>query len=320
MTIDTHEPILILRAKGPGTEGGRIQLADLLHIGRYVQAAVERVARVLVGQADSRRPGRKPQEIIKECTLEVVAFSKGSFEIALDLPRTKFEAMHLGVEAIEKLFEGFEKIVTNGEELPVGYDNGVLHCLRDMGSILGEGITEIEAQTRTQRVRRTFTYSRDMRQRITEKIHGPVSLLRSIEGRLLMADFKHDGERCRIHPPVGEPVTCVFQEDLTDIVYEHLRHHVRITGEATEDPATGKIKNIKISDIESVELEGETFEPITGEEFWREKSLDQLAEEQAVRPLQCFEDILGRASSLWENDEDFDAFLAAIKDTGDKAA
>lgn len=320
MNDNTSEPILVLRVKGPATESGRIQLADLLNIGKHVQAAVERVARVLVGQADSRRPGRKPQEILKDCSLEVVAFSKGSFEIALDLPRSKFEAMHLGVEAVERLFEGFDNIGTNGEELPVGYDTGVLHCLRDMGSIIGKGITGIEAETSTQRVRRKFTYSLDMRTRITKRIHGPVSSLRSVEGRLLMADFKHDSERCRIHPPVGEPVSCVFHENLTETVYEHLRRYVRVTGEATEDPATGKIKNIKISDIEPVELEGETLEVITGDEFWQERTLEQLAEEQAIRPLQRLDDVLGHASSLWEDDEDFEEFLTAMKDTGNKAA
>jgi len=318
MNGNTHEPLLILRAKGPATEGGRIQLVDLLRIGRHIQSAVERVARVLVGQADSRRPGRKPQEIVKECTLEVVAFSKGSFEIALDLPRSKFETMHLGVEAVEKLFEGFDKIATDGYELPVGYDTGVLHCLRDMGGILSEGITEIEADTRTQRVSRKFIYNQDIRRRIIEKMHGLVSSLRSIEGRLLMADFKHKNEKCRIHPPVGEPVICIFQEELAEIVYEHLRHYVRVTGETTEDPETGHIKSIKLTDIEPVSVEGETFETITGEDFWQEKSLEQLAAEQSIQPLQRLEDILGHGAFLWENDEEFEAFLFASKSSNRK--
>lgn len=313
-----NEPILILRAKGPATEGGRIQLVALLNIGKHVQAAVERVASVLSG-TDSRRRGRKPQEIVKECTLEVVAFSSGSFEIALDLPRSRFETMHLGIEAVERLFEGFDKIGHNGDELPMGYDTGVLHCLRDMGSILGESITEIEAETRTQKVRRKFTYGQDMRKRITEKIHGPVSSLRSVEGRLLMADFRHDSEKCRIHPPVGEPVTCVFREDLTDTVYEHLRRYVRVTGEATEDSVTGLIKSIKISDIEPVSLEGESIEAITGEDFWQEKSLDQLSEEQSVHPLMHLEDVLGRGSDLWENDDEFESFLSSMKGNGGEA-
>jgi hypothetical protein len=318
MNGNTHEPLLILRAKGPATEGGRIQLVDLLRIGRHIQSAVERVARVLVGQADSRRPGRKPQEIVKECTLEVVAFSKGSFEIALDLPRSKFETMHLGVEAVEKLFEGFDKIATDGYELPVGYDTGVLHCLRDMGSILSEGITEIEADTRIQRVSRRFIYNQNTRRQIIEKMHGLVSSLRSIEGRLLMADFRHKNEKCRIHPPVGEPVICIFQEELAETVYEHLRHYVRVTGETTEDPETGRIKSIKLTDIEPVSVEGETFETITGEDFWQEKSLVQLAAEQAVQPLQRIEDILGHGAFLWENDEEFEEFLFAIKSGNNK--
>lgn len=318
MDNNTPKPLLILRAKGPATEGGRIPLNDLLHIGKHVQSAVERVARVLGGQTGSRRRGRKPQEILKECMLEVVAFSKGSFEIAFDLPHTKLEGMNLGVEAIEKLFEGLSKIESDGGELPAGYDSGVLHCLRDMGNVLSEGISEIEAETNTQKVQRKFTYNKNIHSRIIEKMQSPVSSLRSIEGRLLMADFKHESEKCRIHPAIGEPVTCNFQEELNETVYEYLRRPVRVTGEATEDPETGRIKSIKISDIEPVSMEGEAFETITAEDFWQEKSLKQLAEEQAIGPLQSLTDVLGKGASLWETDAEFEAFLSAMEDN-DKA-
>jgi hypothetical protein len=187
-----------------------------------------------------------------------------------------------------------------------------------MGSILSKGITEIEADTRIQRVSRRFIYNQNIRRQIIEKMHGLVSSLRSIEGRLLMADFRHKNEKCRIHPPVGEPVICIFQEELAETVYEHLRHYVRVTGETTEDPETGRIKSIKLTDIEPVSVEGETFETITGEDFWQEKSLVQLAAEQAVQPLQRIEDILGHGAFLWENDEEFEEFLFAIKSGNNK--
>jgi hypothetical protein len=319
MNNNTRQPLLILRAKGPATEGGRIPLNDLLHIGKHVQSAVERVARVLVGQTDSRRRGRKPAEILRECTLEVVAFTRGSFEIAFDLPATKLEGMNLGVEAVEKLLQGMNKIETNGGELPEGYDSGVLHCLKDMGNILSEGITEIEAETYTQKMQQKFTYTQQIRRRIIEKMQSPVSSLRSIEGRLLMADFKHENEKCRIHPAIGEPITCNFEEELNETVYEYLRRPVRVTGEAIEDPETGRIKNIRISDIEPVSVEGEAFETITAEDFWQEKSLKQLAEEQAIHPLQRFSDVLGGGASLWETDAEFEAFLFAMEENGGKA-
>ena len=51
--------------------------------------------------------------------------------------------------------------------------------------------------------------------------------------------------------------------------------------------------------------------PETGE-FWREKSIEELAAEQGVRPVERIEDILGRGADLWDSDEDFEQFLKGI--------
>ena len=49
------------------------------------------------------------------------------------------------------------------------------------------------------------------------------------------------------------------------------------------------------------------------EQFWTEKSLEQMAVEQEVRPIQRLEDIWGKGSDLWKDDDDFAAFLTATK-------
>lgn len=313
MNSINREPILFVRAKGAATKDGRIPLQDLIQLGKHIQSAVERVARVLVGQADSRKPGRKPKEIKSSCPLEVVALNHKCFEIALDLPREKFDNMDLGIAAVEKLADGMAKISSNCDPLPSGYDSGVLHSLKDMGRILSRGIDEIEIETRTRQIKGVYTFNQETYSRVTGKIRGPVTSLRSIEGRLLMADFRGDVERCRIHPPVGEPVTCQFDESLEETVYEHLRGFVRITGETKEDPVTGRISSIMIKDIESVSMEGTEFEKISPEEFWQEKSLEQLASEQGVTPIRQLEDIWGKGAELWADTEDFESFLKAAK-------
>jgi hypothetical protein len=245
----------------------------------------------------------------------VVALNRGSFEIGFDLPRAEFEAVDLGVEAVEKLLEGIESIQTNGEALPAGYDVGVLHTLRDMGRVLGDGIDQIEVRARTPRLRRTFCFTPEVHLRVVERIKAPVRNQRTIEGRLLMADFshEHEAERCRIHPPVGNAVFCQFDESLEETVYEYLRSYVRVTGETREDPVTGRISSITIRDIEPVSMEGETFEPVSADAFWEERSLEQLAGEQGVQPVRRLEDVWGSGSGLWPDDQDFQAFLAATK-------
>lgn len=311
MKRDKAEPILVITVRGPATKDGRIALKDLMALGKHVQSSVERVATVLSGKADSRKPGRRPKKVVESCPLEVVALNQGSFEIALDLPRDTFEFAHLGVESIEKLVEGIESISTNGSVLPSGFDTGVLYSLRDLGRLLDKGVDEIEVTSRTQRLQRQVSYNPTVQNRIIEKIRGPVTSERTIEGRLLMADFRHDVEKCRIHPTVGEPIVCQFDESLEETVYEHLRGFVRITGETKEDPITGRITSIKIQDIEALSIEGEEFDTITADSFWEERSLEELATEQNVQPLQKLEQILGSGSSLWSDDEDFEEFLVA---------
>ena len=50
---------------------------------------------------------------------------------------------------------------------------------------------------------------------------------------------------------------------------------------------------------------------LTGDDFLQEKSLDRLAIEQGFTSAQRIEDMIGHAASLWDNDEDFEAFLAS---------
>ena len=313
MSSPQPEPILVLRVKGPATKGGRLPLSALLRLGRHIQTAVERVGRVLVGQTDSRRPGRKPHEILQECGLEVVALNRGSFEIALDLPRAKFETMDLGVTSVEHLLEGIEGIRLDAKALPPGYDAGVLHSLRGIGEMLGDGIDEIEAEGRTTRFYRAVAFTPAVHERVLGFLRGPVSNQRTVEGRLLMADFRHDGERCRLHPPVGEPISCRFDESLAESVYEHLRRYVRITGEAQEDPLTGKLRSLMIRDIQLVRMEGEAFDTMDAEVFWRDKTFEELAGEQGVQSIQRLEDVFGKGADLWETDDEFRAFLAAME-------
>jgi hypothetical protein len=48
-------------------------------------------------------------------------------------------------------------------------------------------------------------------------------------------------------------------------------------------------------------------------DFWHGKSIEQLAREQGVRPLEKLEDIWGKGADLWKDEEDFQSFLLATK-------
>lgn len=65
--------------------------------------------------------------------------------------------------------------------------------------------------------------------------------------------------------------------------------------------------------------EPETLGPRTLDEssdpFWSEGSLEQLAADQGVAPIDSLDAVWGKGAELWADDEEFKAFLASIDGT-----
>lgn len=127
----------------------------------------------------------------------------------------------------------------------------------------------------------------------------------------MMADFKELGRRCRIHPPVGPAVDIEFEESLADAVYDNLRSSVRVTGEAEEDPATGRIRLLRLRDIEPLAVET-GIQSLSPEDFWREATVQELAAEQGLLVPQTLDNMVGAAADLWESDEEFMQFVICM--------
>lgn len=121
----------------------------------------------------------------------------------------------------------------------------------------------------------------------------------TIEGRLLMADFKEHDTRCRVHPSVGNPVVCLFDNEKRKAVLESLLRFVRVSGEAKRDAVSGKILSIKIHDIEKLDNREEKYaclhteEPPVAHDFWESPTLEELARRQNVRPINDIREIIG---------------------------
>ena len=116
-----------------------------------------------------------------------------------------FPAVDFGLELLEKAIGGLEAVQKDEAEgaLPMGYDPSVLMAWRDVGKLFSQGIDKIEftLNHREKAVQTSFTPN--VVTRIQERIKGPQVNIRTIEGRLLMVDFKEHGTRCRVHPSVA---------------------------------------------------------------------------------------------------------------------
>lgn len=293
--MSENNPLLKIRFDGGAVGPGKIPVEHLLTFLANMSKALLRTGRVLTGEAESVRRGRQPRSVKEEVALDLVLLTHGSPAAVLGFERRQSETMlpgmDLGLEILEKALSGLSAVQEADDKLPAGYDTGVLMAWRDAGILFSKGITKIEFTLNRREAPLITAFTPEGLTRIQERIKGPQTNIRTIEGRLLMADFKEHGTRCRVHPSVGEPVLCLFDEEQKDEVLEDLLRYVRIVGEAKEDPLTGKIASIKIRDIERLEdresgsadlLPKST--PIS-RDFWDSPTLDELAQAQSVRPM-----------------------------------
>ena len=315
------DPLLKIRFDGEAVGPGRIPVTHLLSFLANMNKALQRTGRVLAGEAESVRRGPQPRNIKEEIALDLVLLTHGSPAAVLGFERRQTDAalpgMDMGLDILEKALVGLTAVQAADDILPPGYDTGVLMAWRDAGTLFSKGITSINFTLNHRETPLTTNLSPEGFARIQQRIKGPQTNIRTIEGRLLMADFKEHGTRCRVHPSAGEPVLCLFDEAQRDEVLDDILRYVRIVGEAKEDPITGKIVSIKIHDIERLEdREGEAADllpqgtPIS-RNFWESPTLDELAQTQNVRPMADIRALFG----TWpgEIDDDFEKDIDAVR-------
>ena len=317
--MNRNNPLLKIRFDGDAVGPSKIPVAHLLRFLTNMNKALQRTGRVLTGEADSMRRGPQPRSIKEEVALDLVLLTHGSPAAVLGFerqqPETALPGMDLGLEILEKTLSGLDAVQESDDTLPPGYDAGVLMAWRDAGTLFSQGITKIGFTLNHGKTPLITHFTPEGFTRIQERIKGPQTNIRTIEGRLLMADFKEHGTRCRVHPSVGDPVLCLFDKEQKDEVLDDILQYVRIVGEAKEDPLTGRIASIKIHDIERLEdREGEATDllpqgtPIS-RSFWESPTLDELAQAQNVRPMADVRALFG----TWPGEMD-DGFEEVIDD------
>jgi hypothetical protein len=95
----------------------------------------------------------------------------------------------------------------------------------------------------------------------------------------------------------------VFREDQREAILELLTKYVRVVGQAERDEEQGRVRVVKIADIEPIEVPGDA----DGGNFWEHPSVEELAQRQAVRAIERAEDL---AADVWDSDAELEEFLA----------
>lgn len=318
---------LTIHLVGPAVEKHRLPLDQLTLFAGQLQVAVHRIGRILSGEAFSLMPGPVPKDVKEACTLEIVAIAPGSLSLVCDLPidtiPTKPEQLllfeqstantksELGEKSLEAFVQGISHVGDETSQLPHGFDKGVLLALREGGKLFSLGIDtidfELHANSKQAKSIRT-SYTPKVYERIIARIQEPVINKATIEGRLLMGDFRDSGYSCRIHPKVGRPIRCTFGEEQKEAVLAAMTRLVKLVGETVE--VNNEIKSFRIEDVEILDTEqfasGQEFHPF----FDSQIDLDTLATEQGVPTSVNIDEL---RADFWPADEKEDEFLSAVK-------
>jgi hypothetical protein len=318
--MSQHErmPFLQARLEGESIGAGRIPVSHLLALLKDLNKAFHRTGVVMAGEADGIRRGDQPSNIKDEIALDLVLLTHGSRVVVLGFerrqPQHSLPGLGMGRDVFEKSLAGLDEIRKEGNALPTGFDSGVLLAWRDVGLLFHKGVDEIRFTLNGDRKPLEVSYTRQGYERVQERIVSPRVRMRTVEGRLLMADFKEHGTRCRIHPSAGQPVLCLFTEDQRDEVLENILHYVKVVGEAKEDPETGKITSIKMADIQRLEDREDTHAELLPvgtplpTDFWTSPTIEELAQAQSVEPLTDVTSLFG----TWPGDAD-DGFEESVR-------
>lgn len=301
--MNALDHFLSIRIEGKSVGSGRISVSHLLQLISQFNKTLHRCGMVLMGQAKSIRKGPTQKSIKEEIALDLVEITHGSPATILGFERSSdqqyLEGMDFGLKIIEKSLSGLQQVQQPGDELPAGFDPGVLIAWRDLGTLFEKGVNEISFSLNHRPQPIESRYDLKGFQYIQERIKGPQVNIRTIEGRLLMADFKEYGTRCRIHPSTGDPVLCLFDEDRKEEVLDNILRYVKVIGEAKEDSFTGKISSIVLHDIQRLEDREQERTDLLPQgtplptSFWQSLSIEELAQIQGVKPIDDISMIFG---------------------------
>jgi hypothetical protein len=303
---------LTVRVTGGIAETHRLTVTDLTTLASVLQTAVRGVALVLTGER-AGVGGRKKANIEAATELQVFAEPRqGSFVLDIGLAPEPpaipgAEQPHLGERALSTLIEGIDTLDGASDELPEGFDPGVLKTLDRLAPVLRRG-HKIELASRGRTGRQRTCIDREWLGTVERLRDKPLRAHVRIEGVLQMVDLGASPLQCRIDRAFEAPVPCLIPTEFRAQVMAAHGKHVEIAGEAIFDRGSDQPKRVMVETIERLtRVAGIDPERIREHVGWSE-----LAERQNVRTLDRPEELGG----LFESDDEVDEFLAVLRDPG----
>ena len=309
---------LAVQIQGPRVQPGRILLADLHTITDALNTSLERFVMRRIEGVRSLRPGERGRPAREYLQLYLSDVRRGSavMEFQLAEEQCLLEAKKTGTDLLIEFIDGINSIQDGKKPIPEGFDRGVLQGINMMKAVFNRGIDEIKfiARGATESVKSSYNPSTG--RRIDTLLLRPAKNQRSLSGIILEADFSSPELRFELFTKDGEAIPCIAPEEDLSAVLGGVMQYVRITGDAEEDPETGRISKLRADNIEFVsgtELVKLPYGSI--KEFWAGIDLEALVERQGIMPFNPEE------TPDWEvpTDDEIERYFKAIKREEHKA-
>lgn len=235
---------------GPAVDHGGIEWRRLVQFGEALQKAIDRMAYSLEKEQGARR---KFNEVLADTRLRLIDTKHGSFEMTLGFirPPVLFEDYYdLASRSAVKLVAGLDLLrAGHSDNLPEGYDQGVLVVLQEFGKLLSHGVDSIDLAVKTRSHEVTGVYDNSTYSTVKQNIIEPEEKIAAVTGHLLMVNFGRERYRCHLYQTDDQFVNCTFDEDVMDVIDGAVRRLVNAIGIATIDPVTDEISSLHIKRI-----------------------------------------------------------------------
>lgn len=258
----SKEKLLYLKLEGAGVEKGCISVDDFSQTLKKLQLVTKRLGQVLMGSVSRVGPGQLEKEIVLACSLKVVAFARGSFEVCVVPATTAPESSlfgdeePLGFRVFDKLTEGISRLSGDSPTLPSEFDYGILVAMRDMSRLVDHGVTSLGFKyCQDGSVIRQAYIDRQVRQRIIENIAGTSHAAMEIKGALREVNLEEKTFRIYRTATSQPYISCCYEDRHEATVRDALDQYVMVTGDATVREPSALIKQFRITDIEVLEEE-----------------------------------------------------------------
>ncbi|HWO83967.1 MAG TPA: hypothetical protein VNM38_09310 [Solirubrobacterales bacterium] len=304
---------LTITLNGPLVHEHRLPLSELQRISQHVRGALRDVALVITQRGPSGKAGRVEKFIEQAVDLRVVGQPRaGSFKLEMEIPTDIAPDPQLpadfgpGVadDAVRTLVSGISQISDETEQLPRGFDRGVLKAITRLNVALKKGIESIDLAANGAAEPCVAVLDKGKISTARALIKRPHRAQAVVDGVLQMVDFA--SLECRVDRPPKPSVRCFFDEAQRGSVFEAVRQYVRVIGEGEFEP--DRVDPVKIA-ASSIEVLYESL-PLDRKAFEARHTIASLGKEQGSRTFHLEID----DDDPWRSEDEANALIASIEE------